>query len=257
MKKSYASTWPCFHTKLFLCSALSLFFCQTAVRGQDAREVDRSKILSGQRVYYNHSQPSELRTINAEWIREAADRHVRIDILGAVIKGNLDLSYEQFNDEIKLLDCTFEGWADLSNSTFVKTAYFGGIFELGVTFEGAIFEKAVHFYNLTARVVDFTNARINGLFEANNAKFQQFATFRGTEFEGDATFVAAIFEEGVVFDRSEFHARAGFEQSSFGKYVSFEAVHFLGHVQFGGLPQDRKLNAHFRDRSYFRYARFE
>jgi hypothetical protein len=73
MKKSYASTWPCFHTKLFLCSALSLFFCQTAVRGQDAREVDRSKILSGQRVYYNHSQPSELRTINAEWIREAAD----------------------------------------------------------------------------------------------------------------------------------------------------------------------------------------
>ena len=60
---------------------------------------------------------------------------------------------------------------DLSNSTFVKTAYFGGVFEAGVTFEGATFEKAVHFYNLTARTVDFTNARITGLFEANNANF--------------------------------------------------------------------------------------
>ena len=251
------NTWICLHTKLVVCLAFSLLFCQVAVGGQDAREVDRLKILSGQPVYYNRSLPTEFRTINAEWIREAADKHVRIDMSGAVVKGNLDLSYEQFNDEIKLLNCTFEGWVDLSNSIFVKAAYFGGIFELGVTFEGATFEKAVHFYDLTARAVDFTNARINGLFEANNAKFQQFATFRGTDFEGDATFVAATFQEGAVFDRSEFHARAGFEQSSFGKYVSFEAVCFLGHVQFGGLPQDRKLNAHFRDRSYFRFARFE
>jgi hypothetical protein len=130
MNKSYANTWLCFHTKLFLCSTLSLFFCQAVVRGQDAREAGRLRILSGQRVYYNRSQPSELRTINAEWIREAADKHVRIDMSGAVVEGNLDLSYERFDDEIKLVDCIFKGWVNLSDSTFVKTAYFGGIFEL-------------------------------------------------------------------------------------------------------------------------------
>lgn len=117
MQSSYANSCLRFHTKLFLCLALSLFLFQAAVKGQDAREVDRLKILNGQRLYYNRSQPKELRTVNAEWIREAADKHARIDILGAVVTGNLDLSYERFSDEIKLLDCTFEGWVDLSNST--------------------------------------------------------------------------------------------------------------------------------------------
>ena len=194
--------------------------------------------------------------VKAEWIREAADKHVRINIWGAVIRGNLDLNWQRFDEELWLVNCTFEGVADFSNAVFGRNAHFGGAFEQGAVFTGAKFEKEAHFENVTFGSASFEGITVGGVFSANGAKFTGMAWFDRSTFDGEATFFGADFQKQAVFDGSEFHRKAAFE-SSFGKYASFQHVHFWGEASFGGIPWTNKANSWFRDRAYFQFAQFE
>src|SRR5208282_98258 len=85
---------------------LMLFLCTFIVGKSSARVVaSREAILDGQKIEFADSKGM----LRAEWIVEAVQKHVKIEISNAIISGDLDLQYAEIEREIVLLNCEFKG----------------------------------------------------------------------------------------------------------------------------------------------------
>ncbi len=236
-----------------------LIFSPGAIRADEPvfSEDQHQKLLRGEFVYFSNQLPAEKRLLRAEWLREAADKQVPIHILEAVIRGNVDWSYARFDNKVDLTNCTIEGYFDASNAVFNRDVHFAGAFNGGASFEGARFERTIRFDDFSAQSLQFSDALIKGNFQLAGIVGKGGASFERTSFHGEANFMVAVFQDQVEFDAAEFHDRALFNRASFSKYVSFERAHFWGDVQFGGLPKERQVDAHFHGLANFRFAQFE
>jgi hypothetical protein len=101
------------------------------------------KLLAGKIVAFDAKLPPESRTINPDWIAEAASRHVRIGIVNAILVnalgGSPDLSYTTFDEQVTFIGCTFEGTLGLEYS----------VFRQGLRLDGSTFRKGIHLQNAT------------------------------------------------------------------------------------------------------------
>jgi len=241
--------------RLLVLAAL-LFLATTTIAVGQFREDMHSKLLAGENVFFDQRQPRETRTIKAEWIRDAAEKNVPINILGAVVLGNLDLSYHTFNTRVKIVASTFENNVDFSYSNFKNESSFSGEFKNGANFEGANFQNGAGFGGAFTNA-NFNGITVNGVFEATQTEFTVGATFQRAKFGGDVRFTAAKFLTQANFDLCEFRGNAAFSQADFSKSVTFEQAHFWAGAGFGGLPSMKQLNAKFQARAVFDRAIFD
>jgi uncharacterized protein YjbI with pentapeptide repeats len=244
-----------FLSRIFIGVSLALSIC-VSLASADADEAQHTKLLLGQHVFFATGLPAEARTIKAEWVKEAVERQVPVQITNAVIAGHLLLSAQKLVRELKLANCTFDGVLDLSNAVLARNFYLdGGEFKNGITLNGAIFEANVHFNYVTFSNFDMSEATVLGAFEVMGATFSEHARFTRAKFSGATTFVKAEFRSSADFDYAEFHAVAAFDGSIFTKYASFDNVQFLSDVAFGGAPGIKGANAQFLNRATFRATR--
>jgi uncharacterized protein YjbI with pentapeptide repeats len=244
-----------FLPRIFLGVSLALSIC-VSLASADADEAQHTKLLLGQHVFFATGLPAEARTIKAEWIKEAAERQVPIQITNAVIAGHLLLSTQKLVRELRLVNCTFDGVLDLSNAVLARDFYVdGGEFKNGVTLNGAIFEANVNLSNVAFSNFDMSEATVLGAFGVMGATFSEHARFTRARFSGATRFINAKFASSVDFDYAEFHAVAKFDGSIFTKYASFDNVQFLSDVAFGGAPGIKGANAQFLNRATFRATR--
>ena len=89
----------------------------------------------------NPSSPESDRTVEAEWIKAAVTRHVRVFVRNVVINGRLELGDADVEQEFDVAGSTFKDYVDFSHATF-KRDFFASdaVFVSGISFQSAVFE---------------------------------------------------------------------------------------------------------------------
>src|SRR5437899_2861487 len=82
-----------------------LFLLQMQALWADSRADLHKRILAGEQISLARSAPEGARTIDANWIKEAVSKQIRVEIYRAVIKGRLDLHDTIVQQEFTLGEC--------------------------------------------------------------------------------------------------------------------------------------------------------
>ena len=197
------------------------------------------------------------REIPASWIAELVQQprgivERPIVIRNAIITGVLKLPYTEFQSDVRIKGCCFEGEVDLSFSGFSKAAIL----------DRCIFEQDVRFYGMRADAdfeltgtaffgeLDCQDLTVKRNLCAQGAKFRR-CNFEGTSvggqalfedeeskpahFQGEATFDLLQVGGGLYLKASQFESDATFTAAGVKCYADFSNVVFLGKAQFDGI----------------------
>jgi hypothetical protein len=238
------------------------------VLGADTNEALHQRILAGDQLSLNPSDPEGARTIDAKWLREAALKHVRVEIYNAVIQGPIDADGVTFEQGLLLDGCIVKDRADFSHALFKRD--FNAldiVFSSGVSFQGAVFERAVSFARarFEGAPILFDDAHFLGAFAAESAKFGSGIKNSGTvifthvRFDGMVDFAGSSFDADVQFISAQFGGQGFFPGVRFENTADFERAHFADITTFGSgpTPADKKFNAIFVGRALFGETQFD
>jgi hypothetical protein len=221
---------------------------------------EQRALLRGERMHFEGSD--EWHTLKAEWIREAVQKHVALDVSNAVITGNLDLRYANIEKEVSLVDCKFEGAVDFSYAVFKQRLDLKGCeFDKGADFAYATFEYDVSLDDTDfhgdneengkkdaspATLASFVNAQGKGLFSIAGARTQDRVNLsfngatlvkgvvaRGSRFGGEVDFQAATIGVSSDFQETNFAKRVTFAGATIGGQALFQGATFFGDADFG------------------------
>ena len=141
-----------------------------------------------------------------------------VHIIGAIVKGKLNLINTEVPYEIRLIKCRFMDPVDVSRSVFLKSLSFGQ----------SIFHSSVN----------FTEAKISGSFECS-----------GAEFRND--------KETADFNSMKVGAHARFEDAKFSGPVSFAFADLIGNFECSGAEfRNDKETADFNSMKVGGHASF-
>lgn len=195
-------------------------------------ETIKKRILYGEQVHFAENQKEGKRRVNPEWISEAVKAGVeKIDITGAIITGNLDLSCPSFRGNVDFTGTTFQGRVDFEAANFQNAHFAAAKFEGRAYFNKAEFNDAANFY--AAKFNDrafFTKSKCKKA-DFNKAVFRGWADFCGAESVNVAGFAGVKFYNGADFSSAKFN-KADFKGATFLDKATFEAATFLGRVNF-------------------------
>lgn len=152
---------------------LSLIFHTKALDG-GTRGALRQQILAGAEIYLTPAAPESERTIDANWIKEALKKHVRIRIHNAIIQGRLDLRNTVIDQEIDLGGCTVKDYADFSYTTFKREFFASDAdFVSPASFQNTTFERKATFQHIRfeGNNINFSDAHFLEEFDATQAQF--------------------------------------------------------------------------------------
>jgi hypothetical protein len=181
------------------------------------------KLLAGEEVNFGTCcRPIPERTVQASWIREAVIKHLRVNLYGANVKGELDLRNLTVDEQLSLTGCTFEDTAQFANS----------IFKQQLSLNNAIFQKGF----------DLDDSTIEHDAYFLNAKFSSGATFENSQFRGDFFGIGAVFEKDAVFSMAMFHELAIFEGATFEGKADFSSARAGPFATFRGAVFEREAN---------------
>jgi uncharacterized protein YjbI with pentapeptide repeats len=238
------------------------FLFNDCVFAADVREDLHQRILAGEQVSLNPSSSEDARTIDAKWLKEAAARHVRIEIYHAIIQGPLDVQDVIFEQGFTLGDCTVKDYADFSHAIF-KHEFFASdtIFRSWVSFRETTFEYATTLQRARFESsIVFDDAHFVGAFDVTEAKFSRAggtAVFIRVRFDGAANFPFAQFDDNVLFISTQFGGQGFFPGTRFGGSVQFDRSHFFDITTFGSDPSQKKFNAVFAGKAFFTETQFD
>jgi hypothetical protein len=202
-------------------------------------------------------EDSRRREIPAVWITKLVQQpqkvvRQRIEVRNAVIVGNINLAYVEFQDEIHFLACRFKGVVDLSFSHFSRA----------FVLNECKFEQAVKLNGVRADAdVEWTKAEFDDVLECQDgtitrnlssqgALFQECnfegatiggqAIFKDDEspaahFRGEATFDLIKIGGGLHLDGAVFDLEARFTGAVIQGYAIFSGAMFRGRAQFDGI----------------------
>jgi hypothetical protein len=254
------------HVILSMCSltAVLLFWLRLGANAADSRESIHQKVLAGDQIFFNPNDPEDARTVDAAWIKEAALKHVRINIYNAIIQSNLDMHDITFEQEFVLRQCIVD-YADFSYTVFKRNLNLNQTaFRHGALFQSATFESAAYFdqTEFDGGLAGFQDAHALGVFEAEKAKFvskmPSVAEFRHAQFDRTADFINASFGFDADFSATEFGGEALFEGTQFERDAVFERAHFHDVACFGCYyTVKRPVKTMFNHKVDFTAARFD
>jgi uncharacterized protein YjbI with pentapeptide repeats len=240
---------------------LSFLFSECTF-GADAGYAIHQRILAGEQVSLNPSAPEDARTIDATWIKEAALRHVKIEIYHAVIEGPLDAQEVTFEQGFTLGSCTIKGYADFSHAVF-KRDFFASdtIFRSWANFRWATFERTATLQRARFEgSIGFEDAHFVGTFDAAEVKVSKAAgaaSFSRVRFDDAASFPFSQFDCQVSFISTQFGGQGYFPGAKFGGSVDFERAHFADVATFGSYPSSKKYAATFVGKAFFDQVQFD
>jgi Pentapeptide repeats (9 copies) len=240
-----------------------LFVLHNQTLRADARADIRQKILAGEQVSLDKFAPENARTIDANWIKQAVLKHVRVDIHRAVIQGPLDLHDATIEQEFTLAECLVKNSADFSHAIFKRdffasdTVFASGLFSQGTTFEQAATFQRTRFEGVP---IAFDNAHFIGRFDAEGARFASkgggTAVFTHVRFDDTADFASAVFTINAHFITTQFSGQGYFPGTRFAGSADFSRAHFLDIATFGGGPPEN-YNARFVGQAVFIETQFD
>jgi uncharacterized protein YjbI with pentapeptide repeats len=245
----------------FLVFSILFPYC---VLGRDPSEDIHQRILAGAQINFSPSDPESSRTIDAGWIKEAAQKKVRIEIYHAVIQGRLNAGEITFEQEFVLGSCTVKDFADFNHSVFKRKFDIRDIsFQSGISFQSATFEREAVFQRsrFESGPVIFDSAHFLETFDAEGAKFisrdHAMTLFINTRFDRMADFAGSVFSVGVDFIATQFGGEAYFPGTRFEGNAEFERSHFAGLATFGADPSNKKFDATFAGKAIFVETQFD
>jgi uncharacterized protein YjbI with pentapeptide repeats len=246
-----------------LCFLVLTFFVHAKTLCASADGTLRLQILAGHEVYLNPSYPEAERTIDANWINDAATRHVRIHIRNAVIQGRLNLQDVSLGQEFVLEGCIVKDYADFSHTTFKQD--FGvsdAVFVSGVSFQGTTFERKATFQRVRFEgdPIIFADTHSLGDFDAEGATFGTkgggTAVFTHAQFDATADFAMSVFNINTHFIATQFLGQGYFPGAKFEGSADFSRAHFYDVATFGaGAPAD--FNVTFEGPALFIETQFD
>jgi hypothetical protein len=239
-----------------------LFFHHPAVFA-DTQDPLHKRILAGGQLSLSKSNPENIRTIDASWIKEAVLKHVRIEIYRAVIRGRLDLQDLTIEQEFTLAECVVTDVANFSHATFKRDFFVSDtVFISGIFFQGTTFEHSATFQRtrFEGAPIAFDNAHFVGVFSAEEARFASkgggTAVFTHVRFDGNADFALAVFNINAHFITTQFGGQGFFPGTRFEGSADFSRAHFFDITTFGGGPPE-KYNASFSGQAFFIETQFD
>jgi uncharacterized protein YjbI with pentapeptide repeats len=206
----------------------------------------RERLLIGEALRFDITQPEGERSIEAAWIAEAAQKRVKIDIQDAVILGPLNLKYATFDEEVSFVGCVFKDPVDFSNTTLHRNLNLSGTtFQQGALFVAATLEcdmilNGARFLALGAEFVDL---HVVGVLLARGASFENgvMANFNRAHFDKLVIFEHCRFEGDTDFVSVQFGNQTRFGDTVFKQKVNFSTARFVGSGVFGA-QREQKLN---------------
>jgi Pentapeptide repeats (9 copies) len=252
------------------CLLAFLFLFHDSPLRADANEALHQRILAGDPISFNPSDPEASRTVDAKWVKEATLKPVRVSLTNAVIEGTLEMQDVTIREPFTLADCVMRDRATFSHATFQGDTFLTGtVFHSAAEFQGATFERVVSisgvrfegapvaFDNVHALAefwavqTEFTPPTSNAV-SFIHARFDAVANFEFSDFGGPVYFTAAQFGEEVAFLATKFRGLAEFERADFFDRVDFEsdivsgkklfATTFLGKASFLEVQFDSSAN---------------
>jgi len=200
-----------------------------------------------------------LRFIIIEMFKE---KKCDIMIIGAVIRGKVDIRMADIDNNIALYNCIFNSYVDLSNNQFKGYLKLNGTqFHGDVHFNSTKFYGSLEIDNATYhRMVDFTGANIGEQFSANSAHFLnkdleikfngmnvgKEANFKDAKFYGPVDFTKAKIERDLIADNVKFKSKnfkIKFDELAVKGYFSLGLAQFDCPVSFMGIDIGLGLNA--------------
>ncbi len=225
------------------------------------------------------------RTIQASKILEEIQKNEYVFYESVVVEGDLDLrkldlqiryvertgsqkeiglteDVKIVQSGISILNSTFQGELDFSNTIFGEHVYFGEVtFDKDVFFSGAIFSKDSNFRESTfcrgayfnestfVKEAYFSGGKFNRGAYFKGAIFRERADFSYADFIEDALFNQGFFSEYASFDGVFFSEDALFNQGFFSEYASFDGAFFSEDVLFNGAKFEGDVLT-FRDATF-------
>jgi hypothetical protein len=135
----------------------------------DSNRDRKEALLSGEPLHFDAAEPEEQRTVEASWIAEAARAGQAVQVVNAIVLGELALAYEKIQGRIIVQNCVFRGQPNFRKTVFSKVINFNGVtFEIGATFLGATFEDDLDLSRseFAAGCAEFGDARFSRGFLA-------------------------------------------------------------------------------------------
>jgi hypothetical protein len=160
------------------------------------------------------------RILQAASLAARVSQGLDLNIVGAVIRGPLNLRFMVITQQVSLVDCEFEETLDFSYSTFKRHLVFDrSRFKNGLKLESATVDlnATMNGTNFPAGKAIFRDLQVHGRLLMQNAHFGEGVSAR---FEG------AHFDKGADFSRDIFGADANFEEIQVGSDLMFRAAHF-------------------------------
>jgi Pentapeptide repeats (9 copies) len=247
-----------------ICLAILLVLGLSTAARAESIEAAHARLLAGNgQVNFDPLQPENTRTIEAAWIVEAANKHVDINIYGAVIRGPLVMPYFTFEGEVQLGRCTFDGFVNFAFTTFNRQLkVYQSVFRSGASFEEATFNSGAFFWGseFDGGGVGFHDAHARGVFDASDAIFGgkagMIASFPRAQFDRGARFDFARFDTDVDFSAAKFGEKTDFLGTQFRGIAIFDRAHFAQVTSFGDLI-NKKLISTFWTRARFNLTQFD
>jgi hypothetical protein len=223
---------------------------KSAADPEQLAQVIRTKLAKGEPVRFKPDDPTELRTIQASWLKEAVRKGLAVDLRNGIVEGPLKLKYATAEQEVRIVDCEIKARADLSYAKFKRNVYLTNTrFREGMNFDSAVFDndlfmngvKTTHDLasaNLTDANVGGNlfcdSAQFDGPVEFQNLHVKSDAFFRATIFNGSASFLDMKLEGSLCFGSNPsqtligaaFNAEADFDGMQVGSTADFEEVRF-------------------------------
>jgi len=224
---------------------------------QYSDEWKRWHLRQGQPLDFSSHLSEKSRTIQADWLAEAVNNGVAVDVHNAVIEGPLNFKFVFFQKEFVLKRSKILHPANFSFATFQQTLNFSSsVFSDTVDFSSACINSEVVFVEtIFEQRAEFRDAGITGIFDCRKSTFHgvsfqrvtfdKSTLFREARFEGgekadftsariggQAAFTRAIFTCPVVFYETRIIQDAFFNPASFADVANFTAIQVDGTAYF-------------------------
>lgn len=210
----------------------------------------KDALSKGEPYRFAPEDSDEVRTVQANWVRDAAVEGRLINIENAIITGALSFKYLCLECEVRFVRCHFIDRVDFSYATFRRNV----ILDKSEFSEGLMFDSAVIDYDLFMSdmqssgefgTVDLRDTRIGGSLFGNSSHFRgpvecqnlhvgNDVFFRGATFNGSSNFSDLKCSGALFFGyypreeakAAEFNSKVDFYQIDVGGNADFEEVKF-------------------------------
>lgn len=257
----YSSGWRVASITVLRLFAILFLFSDSAVQAR-TNEMLHQKLLAGEQISFSPSAPEDARTIDSNWIKEAALKHLNIEIHHAVIQGPLNVQDVIFEQEVKLDGCVLKNEADFSNATFKRDFSASDItFRSWAAFRGTVFEQKATLQRANFEgPIAFDDAHFVGAFDVTEGKFARASgtvIFTRVRFDDSAIFSSSQFDSDVHFISTRFGGLGIFPGVKFKGLAEFDRAHFLDTATFGQGPAYKRFNSLFLGKASFLETQFD